>query len=275
LNNARKYFQNASQLPTMPEVASQLLQTFGKEDINMQEVAALIGKDGSLSAKVLRLGNSAHYRPAQDVSTIKDAALVLGFFTLRDLTLTACVVGAFPDVKGLDRNRFWKHSLSTANHAKVLARLMQLDADTAYLAGLMLRTGQILMAMQEPDLIADEETHILEPDSRFSLETSRFGCTHAQVTAELARHWHFPAHLAQALEHVSDPLAARPFSLLAATLRMSQVLADAQEMDLNPAQALLNAQPDLIEHLHLDVEWLTQKLSEAPEIQNAQEGMLV
>ena len=44
----------------------------------------------------------------------------------------------------------------------------------------------------------DVEAHAAEPGSRFSLEAHRFGCTHADVTASLALHWHFPPALVAA-----------------------------------------------------------------------------
>ncbi|MFX7918684.1 HDOD domain-containing protein, partial [Acinetobacter baumannii] len=81
--------------------------------------------------------------------------------------------------------------------------------------GLMLRTGQLLMALEEPQLVADVEAHAAEPGSRFSLEEHRFGCTHADVTASLAAHWHFPAPLVAAFKDANAPLETRPFSLIA------------------------------------------------------------
>jgi HD-like signal output (HDOD) protein len=255
-----KFFQNLSALPTMPEVASRLLRTFDDDSVSLPVLSGLIAKDATLAAKVLRLANSARYRPANDVSNIGDASTVLGLQTLRDLALSACLTGAFPPVQGLDRTRFWRHSVATAGYARALSNLLQLDSDTAYLAGLMLRTGQILIAMSEPKLVADEEAHATEAGCRLSLEMNRFGCTHSDVTAELARRWHFPPTLTQAFHDAADPLAAKPFSLLAAVLRMAEVLADALELGQPPRAALEAALPELIAHLHLDMDWLAQKL---------------
>ncbi len=255
-----KFFQNVSALPTMPEVASRLLHTFNDDNVSLGALSDLIGKDATLAAKVLRLANSARYRPANDVASLSDASTVLGLQTLRDLALSACLTNAFPRVEGLDRARFWRHSVSTAGYAKALGQILQLDSEGTYLAGLMLRTGQILIAMTEPTLVADEEAHATEAGCRLSLEMNRFGCTHADVTAELARRWHFPPTLTQAFHDAADPMAARPFSLLAAVLRMAEVLADALELNQPLRAALETAVPELIAHLHLDMDWLEQRL---------------
>lgn len=261
---AERFFVRHNALPTMPEVASRLLRSFDDGNVGLAQLAALIEKDGALAARVLRLANTAHYSPAHQIATVADAAHALGLETLRNLAMAACVSGAFPSIQGLDRATFWRHSVATANYARILARLLGADAataDTAYLAGLMLRTGQLLMAADEPHLVADVEAHAAEPGSRFSLEAHRFGCTHADVTASLALHWHFPPALVEAFRDTNAPLEIRPFSLIAAVLHVAEVLADAAEHHDEPVPALQAAVPELVEHLHLDLAQLAAKIA--------------
>ncbi|MFG6468645.1 HDOD domain-containing protein [Roseateles sp. BYS87W] len=263
---AERFFVKHSALPTMPEVASRLLKSFDDDNVGLAEIAALIEKDSTLAAKVLRLANSAHYSPSHQISTVIDAAHALGLETLRNLAMAACLSGAFPKIQGLDRSLFWRHSVATANYARLLSRMLGVSggmSDTAYLAGLMLRTGQLLMAMDEPKLVADVESHAAEPGSRFSLEEHRFGCTHADVTASLAAHWHFPHAMVEAFRDANTPLEIRPFSLIAAVLHLAEVLADAAEHHDDPLAALKLAVPELIEHLHLDLDLLAAKLAAA------------
>jgi HD-like signal output (HDOD) protein len=263
---AERFFAKHNALPTMPEVASRLLRSFDDDSVGLAQIAALIEKDGALTARVLRLANSAHYSPSHQISTVVDAAHALGLETLRNLAMAACLSGAFPKVQGLDRAVFWRHSIATANYSRILARMLGADdttADTAYLAGLMLRTGQLLMAIDAPQLVADVEAHAAEPGSRFSLEEHRFGCTHADVTASLAAHWHFPDRMVEAFKDANTPLEIRPFSLIAAVLHVAEVLADAAEHHDEPVHALKVAVPELIEHLHLDLDMLAAKVAAA------------
>ena len=271
---AEKFFKNNNALPTMPEVASRLIRSFDDENISLNAIAELIGKDSTLSAKVLRLANSARYSPSHQISSLNDAAGALGMDTLRNLSLAACISGAFPVIKGLDRALFWRHSITTAAYARILSQMLRLDADTSYLAGLMLRTGQLMMAMAEPEMVADVEAHAAEPGSRFSLEEHRFGCTHADVTASLASHWHFPAAMVEAFKDANTPMEIRPFSLMAAVLHIAEVLADAAEHHDNPAQALLVAVPELVEHLHLDLAYLEAKITAAGDVAGDVEQLL-
>jgi len=263
---AQKFFLANHALPTMPEVASRLIQSFDDDNASLASLAELIGKDPALAAKVMRLANSARYSPARSVSTLKDAAAALGMDTLRNLALAACLSGTFPVIPGLDRTRFWRHGITTAGYARILSGALQLDADTSYLAGLMLRTGQILMALAEPDQVADVEARALEPGSRFSLEMNRFACSHAEVTAELAARWKFPTPMIAAFRDASLPLEARPFSLLAAVLHLAEILADAAQQEIGASQALTQAAPELVQHLHLDLAFLEGKIAAAGDL---------
>jgi len=261
---ADRFFVGHHALPTMPEVATRLLKSFDDDNIGLTQVAALIEKDSTLTARVLRLANSAHYSPSHQIATVLDAAHALGLETLRNLAMAACMSGAFPNVRGLDRATFWRHSVATANYSRILARMQGADAgtaDIAYLAGLLLRTGQLLMALDQPQLVADVEAHAAEPGSRFSLEERRFGCTHADVTASLAARWHFPQALVEAFKDANAPLEVRPFSLIAAVLHVAEVLADAAEHHDEPVHALKLAVPELIEHMHLDLELLAARVA--------------
>jgi HD-like signal output (HDOD) protein len=261
LPELQRFFVNAAALPTMPEVAHRLLLTFDRADLRMAEVADLIAKDQGLSVKLLRMANSARYSPRETVTTISDAAHAIGLNSLRDLALSACVAGAFPVIEGFDRLRFWRQCLATAGHARLLAGACGLDADTAYLAGMVLRTGELLMLMVEPDAVALTELRAQAPDSLMDHQRSVMRCTHAEVTAELARRWRFPKLLVDGLRAAADPMACHPFSRLGGVLRLASVMSDAGERGLPAVGTLLETQGDLVEHLHLDLDWLASHLA--------------
>lgn len=258
---AERFFANAARLPAMPEVASRLLKSFDDDRIGLAQIAELVSKDPGLTAKVLRLANSARFSPAHRIATVQDAAHALGLDQLRNLTMAAAISNSFPELPGIDRLAIWRHAAATAAYARLLAKLLRLDSDAVFIAGMMLRTGQLLMAMSEPAQVVEVEAHAQEPGSRYSLEQHRFGCTHADVTASLAAHWHFPEELVQAFTDANEPLAVRPFSAMAAVLHLAEVLADAHERHDEPMAAVQAAVPELVEHLHLDLDDLGQRIA--------------
>lgn len=124
----------------------------------------------------------------------------------------------------------------------------------------MLRTGQLLMWMVDPDHARQAGLQAKDLDSRIGFETVLFGVAHPEVTAELARHWHFPTVLVEAFRAASEPLETRPFSRLAAVLRLASVVADCREAGLSVTEGLLSTQGELVVHLGLDLAWLEQHL---------------
>jgi HD-like signal output (HDOD) protein len=254
------YVKQACSLPAMPEVARKLLNSFEKDDLSLGELSSLIARDQALAGKVLRLANSARYCPSHTVSSLNDAAASLGLRTLRDLTLSACMTGAFPTLPGFDRLAFWRSTLAVATYAQVLAPALDVDPDTAYLGGLMLRTGQILMAIVDGPGVAEVAKHVVDIDSQIGFETAILGCSHPEITAELARHWRFPQTLVNAFGAAIDPLAVKPFCRLGATLRLASVVADCALQNVKVADGLRATHPDLLQHLNLDMDWLMAHL---------------
>jgi HD-like signal output (HDOD) protein len=246
-----RFFASQASLPAMPELAVRLLRSLQRDDLSLSELAGLIGRDPSLSAKVLRLANSARYSPQREIASLRDAASMLGLRSLRDLSLAASLTGMFPQSAGFDRERFWRHSLATAGHARVLAAGCGIDPDVAYLAGLVMRTGRILMLLEDPQAVVRIDALAQSPDSLMQHEMTVLGCTHPQVSAELARRWRLPDLLVLALDSASDPLAAQPYCPLGAVLRAASLLADAGDRGLSELAVLLELQPELVTRLAL------------------------
>lgn len=259
MGGIERFFLGGHALPAMPEVARQLIASFDDENVDLRTIIDLTEHDQSLSLKVLRLANSARYARPQAVSSLSDAATLLGMERLRNLVLAASIAEAFPRVAGFDRVRFWKHAIATGGYARWLGVILGVDSDSGYLAGFMLRSGQLLMARVVPDAVAAVEAGCTAPGLRLALEQRLIGCTHAQVTAELARRWQLPQRLVDGFAHAPEPLDAHPFSLLAAVLNMASVMADAGAMSIAPGEALEQANRPLLDHLRLDVPWLQAK----------------
>lgn len=260
MDNRDPYLQQAAAMPAMPEVARKLLKSFDNDNVSLGDLTHLVGQDQTLSAKVLRMANSARFAPPRSITALNDAAACLGMRNLRDLTLSAAMTGAFPDLPGLDRLQFWRNNLATGVYAQCLAKPLDADPDTAYLGGLMLGTGQVLMAMVQHDLLEEVARHDGGLDSRIGFEQALVGRSHPTVTADLARHWRFPDALVNAFRAAADPMAARPFCRLGAVIRLAAVVNEARNLGMDAAAGLQQAQPELLAHLQLDLDWLTNHL---------------
>ncbi len=240
-------------LPTMSEVAHQLIQTLNDEEVSVGEVRDIIAKDPAISAKLLRLANSAQFGLPRGVSTLDDAIHMVGMSAVRALSLGACLNDSFPVLPGLNQHAFWKSSTACAGYAQWLATELDMDGQQAWLTGLMLRLGELLIGQADPKVLGDIEALPHVPGGRWEREKRLIGFSEGQITAELARRWNFPMQIVQALERSFDPLVEQAFSRLGAVVNLAGTLADVP--DATP-DAIDSLPADVIAKLSLDVQWM-------------------
>jgi HD-like signal output (HDOD) protein len=255
-----RFFTAGTVLPTMPEVARRLIDSFEDEKVDLRQIVELAEGDQSLATRILKQANSARYGLSGNVTNLRQAAVLLGLETMRNLVLSATVIGAFPRMPGFDRIRFWRHCVATGGYARWLGRKVGFDSDSAYLAGFLLRSGQILMAIELPHMVAAVEAECVRSGMRMIVERQKIGCCHPHVTAELARRWNLPTPMIDAFRQAPDPLRAGQFSLLGAVLSLAATAADAGDMAGSTGRPLEAADPVLLEQLHLEADWLKANL---------------
>lgn len=233
--SATAILNHAGKLPTVPRVVHQLIASFNRDDTETREVSGLIESDPVISAKVLRLANSAYFHRQRGVSSIRDAVLHLGFERVRTLVVGCGLAGAVQAPPGMDKPAFWRHSMHTAVVAQALSHLID-DADTntadpiagdlAFAAGLIYPIGELLLRWAYP--VELFQLDISEPcctPARARSEAELLGTHFADVSAALAEHWRFPDAFCTALAAAGDPENAEPFSPLGALVGTAATIA--------------------------------------------------
>ncbi len=249
------FFENVK-LPVISEVAHALIKTLDNDDASSKDVAAIIARDPALTAKLMRLANSARFGSSRGVSSLDDAIALAGMSHIRTLALATCFAESFPDMPGLDSDEFWKSSMACAGYAKWLAGSLGIDGQDAWLAGMMMRLGELLIYQVAPATFAEIEQQPHLPGGRWEREQRLLGFSEGEITAELGRRWNFPVTIVRALECSSDPMAAHPFCQLAGIIHLASLLADTPSDDPD----ILNTLPDdVVTALQLKREWMTKK----------------
>jgi len=229
-------------LPVMPEVGLALINTLDKPKTSPDAIQALIAQDPTLSAKMLALANSAAFGQSRKVDNLEHAVRLVGMSRIRTLALSACLHNAFSMPEGIDSRDFWRYSTDCAGYAQWLASgldaRLDVDSQRAWLVGLMLRLGELLIAQAHPQAVEAIEKLPCGPGERWARERHATGFDEAEVTAELARQWNFPADLVHALLLTSAPLVEQPVSPLAAVVHLASLLADQPDADADTIETL-------------------------------------
>lgn len=217
-------FAHSQSIPAIPAVVHELMASFDREDVDIDELTEKLSHDQSLSAKVLRLANTAAYGGSRKISSIGDAVMVLGFNTLRTLVLSCGLVSAFRPPAGFDIKHFWRQSFRTAETCRWLARICRQDPEVAFTCGLLHDLGGMIIHVALPEQSVSIDKAVALGGDRLSLESALLGYNHAQVGAELARRWKFPDQIVAAIANQAAPQEATPASAQAALIYLSHRL---------------------------------------------------
>ena len=253
-------FFETARLPIMSEVAHSLVRTLNDPDASAAQVEAIIAKDPVLTANLLRMANSAQFGLSRQVLSLNHAITMLGMSRIRSLALSTSISTAFPTIPGLDRKAFWTFSMACAGYAQWLAGGAGLDPQQAWLAGMMMRLGELLIGQRSPESLPEIESLPAPSNLRWEREQRLLGFDEVQVTAVLARHWNFPEAIVDGLQSTSEPMTAVTFDKLSGVLHLAALLADSAD----PHPDLVSDLPlAVINALNLDRHWMVARFPRA------------
>ena len=210
--NSRQLFDRIStfkNLPTLPHILLEFIATCNRPDSTHEDLSQIINKDSSLTAKVMRMVNSAYYGLPSRVTSMEHALLLLGTDAVKNIAISASVFQAFAKTRGdavFDLKRFWRHSLTCATIAKLLAKKISYSSpDEAFLSGLLHDIGKLVLwvnfSKEYADILASSNS---ESDLLLAAEM-RLGATHCEVAAWMIGQWHLQSFMADAVLYHHEP----------------------------------------------------------------------
>ncbi len=226
-------------LEPLPRVALRVMELGADEQVVPRDLIAVIETDAAMTAKVLRLSNSAYYGFRREIASLAEAGNLLGVSALVNLVLTSCAARYFrghgrADARTLEAT--WERSISNALAASLLARVSGgVDQNRAYTAGLLQNIGEVVLdrfLAREALLV---HAAIESGASRIEAERAVLGLDHAEVGARLCERWGFPDVLVDAVRFHHEPESSRCDPLLTCFVHLGE------QLTMNLADAL---QPD-------------------------------
>ena len=211
-------------LPTLPAVATRLLQLTASDDSHTREVVEMVAADPALTARVLSLCRSAD-KGVRNVLTIEHAVKLLGFQAIRNTVLSLKLLELFntraedkvpiagrggppgagagdaAEPEPFDRAGFWVHSLAVAITAELIAKRhpghKDLVPEEAFVCGLLHDVGKLALDLVLPrsyarvlDIAKTRQGNIAEYERRI------IGLDHHTAGKRLAEQWGLP-HMLQ------------------------------------------------------------------------------
>ncbi len=268
---------NAQNMPNIPKVVQELIQSFGDENVNSDTIAEKLSKDQAMTAKVLRMANSSRYGGHRNVGSVKDAVVLLGFNAIRTMVLASGLTSSFPTPEGFDIRGFWMKSFTVGSISKWVARhAPDIDVEIAFTCGMIHDIGGLLthILVHEEAQAIDEV--VAKGANRVEMEECRLGFNFAEAGAKLACRWKFPEDIVEGIRHQLNPVVAtedgEELKTLAGVLSIARYLYEYKEDDQETLVG--NFPTDMAKALGMDMVSLIKDIDELTIIDEGIEELL-
>jgi len=267
-------------LPTIPAVATQVLQLLDQPEVQIEEVADLMLSDQVMTARVMKMINSPVYKPGHRISSLKRALVYLGLRHIREVALTTSFISAFDEKSGAAGiGTFWEHSFGVGMVSKIIAeKIGYIDLERAYIAGVIHDIGEVFFS----NYLRDEFQQVMDgikdkPVKLVDAEAEHFGTTHCEIGLCMARKWNFPESYCEVIAYHHAPTEATIDPVLCAIVNLADLFYSVRELNYGgwvsfnlyeePSwQILKSMSPDLVQ---LDIERFCYELDDAiPHVKN-------
>ncbi len=220
-------------LGSLPIICNKLLDVLNDPRSSATDVAEVISNDTDLSARLLRIVNSAFYGMRSKIDTVTRAVAILGGNQLLSLAMGMSVVNFFKDVPGdlVDMQSFWRHSVACGVASRLLASHRKTpNTERFFVAGLLHDIGRLVLFRELPEhagqalaLAASERIPLFEAEKKV------LGFGHEKLGGVLLRSWKFPVSLEKNVyfHHAPHKAANRPE---ASIIHLADMMVNALEL---------------------------------------------
>ncbi|MEA2085334.1 MAG: HDOD domain-containing protein [Thermodesulfobacteriota bacterium] len=197
--------RDVEELPTLPAVAIKLLEIIQDERSSASDLAKVVESEPAITARLLKIVNSAAYGFQRKISSVNRAVTLLGFSTVRGLAIGVTLFDQLisPHRKrGFDPIFFWQHCLSVAGLCRAFAEATNYpNPEEAYVAGLLHDVGKIIMNANGRISYADFVKNSSNADGDLTIEGEQkvIGISHDKLGAYFCNAWNLPERLVYAV----------------------------------------------------------------------------
>jgi diguanylate cyclase (GGDEF)-like protein len=236
--------------PSPPQVATEIITLARDPDIEMAKVATAVGRDPAMTAKILRIANSAFYAQRRPSQNLRQALVIIGLNAALTLALSFSLVSSMRALKatGIDYSRFWRRALLAATAARAFSEAAKSGhAEDIFLSAMLQDMGVLALDRAARDFYGQLPQNATHADW-VAYEIARLGKDHSYYTAMMLRAWNLPERLCKPVEASHAPQMFAAASEEGQFARCVALGSDLAEAVLSPEQA--SSVPALAQRAH-------------------------
>ncbi len=266
-------YSKVDELPSLPTIVPKILAIANDEKSSVGDLVAVIRKGPSLTAKILKVANSAYYGFSGKISTVEMAVSVLGFNMIKSLVISIGMIDSEPSTgrsTHYTRRGLWVHSLGVAKAMEIIGEkyLSRKEREHLYVIGLLHDIGKMVydkyFSIQYE--YALDQAEVSGVANLFDFEKKFVGLDHGEVAAMLFQRWKFPKEIVETIRYhhwkeIPEGVNIKDLAIL----RIANIIVE--ELDIgnngNPVpDTYIKSDLELFDITDEDLEFFKTKLSE-------------
>jgi len=233
---------NVQDLVCLPEIYLNVRELLEDPASSINDFAEVVSGDIALTAKVLRIANSAFFGFATKIDSIMRAISIMGTGQLHDLVLASSAVDTFKGIPGNIENmeQFWKKSIYCGVVAQLIgSKCNSLDSERFFVIGLLSHIGHLVFCIQLPELArAAIERSKVEAVPLYIIEREMMGFDYAELGSSLLKAWSLPEAFVEPIGCQLNPGKASTFPLESSAIHIANHVSMVKNLGLNPEQQI-------------------------------------
>jgi len=228
--------QNIENLPSVPKVLKEISLIFDSPDISINKISNMVGKDQSLTLKILSIANSPLYGLRRIVTSVENAILVLGIHEVKSI-VTSLKMSSSINIKAdkyFDPNKFWHHSMVVGILAQRISKDLGFNFEgNGFVSGMLHDMGILVIH----EFLQDEYKEIIEYSQTNNVtfleaEYKIMGVSHQEIGEFLAEKWSLPSVYTDALRYHHQPTVSVENKYLSSILHVADYLISIFDEDI-------------------------------------------
>lgn len=233
-NAVKELYGKIREIPSLPQLYYSIKNEVDDPNSTIVRIGELISADQSLTARLLRLTNSAAFGFVRKIDTITEAVSLIGLQQVRDLSLCTMVIEIFRGISSdlLDMTGFWKHCLGCGISARALAAYKRLpNIERFFVNGLTHDIGRLMMLISIPsqmrEIFHEAQTR---HEMVYKIEREKLGYDHGDVGAVLMQMWKLPDMVVESASLHHRPTMSSAFPDEVAIVHIADVITHGMEI---------------------------------------------
>jgi diguanylate cyclase (GGDEF)-like protein len=198
--------------PSPSRVATEIIALARDPDIEMAKVAQAVGRDPAMTAKILRIANSAFYAQRRPSQNLRQALVIIGLNAALTLALSFSLVNSMRALRpvGIDYPRFWRRALLAATAARTFGESIKVGhAEEIFLAALLQDMAVLAIDRASRDFYAKLQQPSAHADW-VAYEVAQLGRDHAGYSQMLLKAWNLPPRICTTVGASHEPQKLDP-----------------------------------------------------------------